>query len=185
MTGPQPLVAPPREQRASVPRGWLGVLYGTWPLLALACLQVNVSGLRSAAEYGGLWLCLALAVARALYWIVLRRRNRVDVVGASIRLVDRGNVVEFDASEIRALYWHYGFWNTYSPTTDWTTFGVTLADGREFYVELVLPRWREQRKAFQRLADALPPMDWTIRWPYSVIPKRDRMWNRAQGRVPR
>ena len=131
------------------------------------------------------WAFLLGAIACGGYYTLHRQRNRVDIVGTRVRLVGRGGVAEFEASHIRALDWYYGFWTSFSPTAGWTLFVVTLSDGRKLDVELALLRWREQRTAFQRLADALPPMDWTIRWPYSVLPKRDRIWNSAEGRVPR
>ena len=171
----------PHEGRASVPGGWLGAWYGCWPLLAVAWMIFDSSG----GSDGFFWVFFLGAFACGGYYMLRRRRNRVDVVGTHVRLVSRGKVAEIETSDICALNWQYGFWTSFSPATHWATFGVTLSGGREIDVELHLLRWREQRKAFQRLADTLPPMDWTIRWPYSVLPKRDRIWNSAEGRVPR
>ena len=170
----------PHERRASVPSGWLGAWYCSWPLLAAAWMIFDGSGWRD----GFFWVFFLGALAYGTYHTAHRRRNRVDVIGTHVRLTSRGKVTDFEASDIRALNWAYGNWTSFSPTVDWTTLGVTLSDGREFHVELVLPRWRDQRRALRRLADALPTIDWTIRWPYSVF-KRDRVWNSTEGRAPR
>ena len=145
-------------------------------------MLLDLSGWRD----GFVWTFIAAACARALYWGIRRRRNRVEIDGTQVRVVIRGKRTEFEASEIRGLDWWYGFWSlTFDPGEHVSELHVTLSDGRELSVDLLLPRKREQRKAFQGLADALPPMEWTVRWPYSVLPKKERAWHPAEGRVPR
>ena len=175
---------PPR--RLIVPKGWLGAWYGTWPLLAIAAINVTEAGRQAAIDGGSLQLLAALTLARGAYWGIRRRRNRVEVDGAQVRLVIRGKCVELDVSDIRKIVWCYGVWSlTLDPLEHVTELHLTLSDDRELCVDLWLPRKRGQRKAFQRLADSLPPVEWTVRWPYSVLPKKERMWHPAQGRVPR
>lgn len=155
-------------------------------MLAFAGQDVAIHGWRTAVSGGFFRVLLAVALARACYWGARRRRNRVEVRGTQVRVVIRGKCTDFEASDIRKLDWSYGFWSlTLDPGENTTGIGLTLSDGRQLDVDLWLPRKREQRKAFQRLAEALPPTEWTVRWPYSVLPKKKRVWHPADGRVPR
>jgi hypothetical protein len=160
-----------------VPRGLLGALWGCWPFWAVLGVPIGQDLVGGAFSSAAAWTAIALAATsvRSLLWARHRRRNRVEVDGSYMVITHDGGITRLSVDDVVSGTWFHGFWTaTFDRMGHYTAMELTDSSGARHFVELLLPRRRDQRRALTELGRVLPLERWLVTWPFAA--RKDQLW---------